>query len=172
MNRSLICSVTCKKKYGGRNCEVYDIALSDTKATAPFNYVISNPAYSGLKKRKYDRKKESDTIIQVKTDTLDHLIPATMPVHFIKIDVEGGEMGVLKGAVRILSDYHPVVVFEFGMGGSDLYGTTPEKMFSFFEGFHYQLFLLNDFIRNRSPLSLEDFSNEFYYKRNYYFVAF
>lgn len=161
-----------QKKYAGRNCQVYDIALSDTKAMAPFNYVISNPAYSGLKKRKYDRKKESDTVIQVSTDTLDHLIPAAMPIHFIKIDVEGGEMDVLKGAVRILSDYHPVVVFEFGMGGSDLYGTTPDKMFSFFEGFNYQLFLLNDFIRKRSPLGLEDFSNEFYHKRNYYFVAY
>jgi FkbM family methyltransferase len=34
------------------------------------------------------------------------------PVHFIKIDVEGYEVNVFRGAERLLRDQHPTVVFE------------------------------------------------------------
>jgi len=160
-----------QKKYSPNSCSIYNIALSDAKALSSFNYVTSNPAYSGLKKRKYDRKKETDTSIQVQTDRLDHMIPSAIPVSFIKIDVEGGEMNVLKGATRILSDFHPLIIFEFGIGGSDIYGITPEQLFSFLESFHYKLFLLQDFVRQKPSLDLENFKNQFYSKANYYFVA-
>ncbi|MFM7401390.1 MAG: FkbM family methyltransferase, partial [Bacteroidota bacterium] len=41
-----------KQKYGTDNrCHILDIALSDNKGTASFNYVVSNPSYSGLQKR-------------------------------------------------------------------------------------------------------------------------
>ena len=42
------------KKTYPPTCSFYNIALSDEKGTSNFNYVISNPAYSGLEKRKYD----------------------------------------------------------------------------------------------------------------------
>lgn len=158
-----------KQRYN--NCAVFPVALSNKKGSSSFNFVVSNPAYSGLRKRKYDRKKEKDTIIEVETDTLDHLVPATTRIDFIKIDVEGGEMDVLRGATRILSTDHPLVVFEFGIGGSDVYGTTPEEMYSFLASFHYQVSLLNDFLKNLAPLTLENFTREFYHQKNYYFIA-
>jgi FkbM family methyltransferase len=160
-----------QEKYSDKGCKVFRIALSDTRGLSSFNYVTSNPAYSGLKKRRYDRKKETDTSIPVHTDRLDNVIPPGFPVHFIKIDVEGGEMNVLKGATRILAAYHPLIVFEFGIGGSDIYGTKPEQLFSFLETFHYKIFLLRDFIRRQSPLDPDGFKNQFYNKINYYFVA-
>jgi FkbM family methyltransferase len=161
-----------KKKYSGRNCSIYNIAIANYKALVPFNYVISNPAYSGLKKRKYDKKGETDTTIEVQTDTLDNLIPDSTAILFIKIDVEGGELDVLKGATRILSNNHPIIVFEFGIGGSDVYGATPDALHSFFESFQYRVFLLEDFINKRQPLTLEELKKQFYSKLNYYFVAY
>ena len=160
-----------QKKYSHKNCNICNIALSDVKGLSSFNYVTSNPAYSGLKKRNYDRKKETEIIIQVQTDSLDQVVPSDLPVHFIKIDVEGGEMNVLRGATRILSNSHPLIIFEFGIGGSDIYGTTPEQLFSFLKSFHYGIFLLPDFIQQRSSLGLDDFREQFYSKANYYFVA-
>jgi hypothetical protein len=109
--------------------------------------------------------------IQVQTDTLDNIIPHHVPVQFIKIDVEGGEMHVLEGAERILSEHHPLVVFEFGLGGSDIYGTTPEKMFSFFTNHQYHLSLLHDFVAGGNVLSLEEFIEQFQQRKNYYFIA-
>ena len=160
-----------QKKYSHKNCSICNIALSDVKGLSSFNYVTSNPAYSGLKKRNYDRKKETEIIIQVQTDSLDKVVPSDLPVHFIKIDVEGGDMNVLRGATRILSNSHPLMIFEFGIGGSDIYGTTPEELFSFLESFQYRIFLLSYFIQQRSSLGLDDFRKQFYSKANYYFVA-
>ncbi len=161
-----------QKKYeANKNCSLFQIALSNEKKTTPFNYVISNPAYSGIKKRKYDRKNEKDISIEVEADLLDNIVPQNIPIHFIKIDVEGGEMNVLEGGKKLLAAHHPLIVFECGIGASDLYGTTPEKLFSFFAGLNYQILLMNDFIKNKQPLSSADFSDQFYQNKNYYFVA-
>lgn len=67
-----------------------DVALSDAKGTSSFNYVISNPAYSGFVKRRYDRPHEADTTITVRTNLLDDLIDPGDHVSVIKVDVEGG----------------------------------------------------------------------------------
>ena len=38
-----------------RNVEIHDIALSDSTGKVTFEHVVSNPSYSGLRRRKYDR---------------------------------------------------------------------------------------------------------------------
>lgn len=43
---------------------------------------------------------------------LDDLIPPLEPVTLVKIDVEGGELDVLRGMTAVLERCHPVVVFE------------------------------------------------------------
>ena len=161
-----------KKKYRNiKNCKVFELALSDEKGISSFNYVISNPAYSGLKKRVYDRKNEKDTTIEVHTDTLDNCVPPGIKIDFIKIDVEGAEMKVLQGAKKILTNDHPILVFEFGIGGSDIYGTTPQMLHSFFNELNYEIFLLENFIDKKNSLALDDLEEQFTSKRNYYFVA-
>jgi FkbM family methyltransferase len=153
------------------NCRIYDLALSNKTGSVSFNHVVSNPAYSGIKKRIYDRKHEVEELIHVQSDQLDHIIPEEMRVHFIKIDVEGGEMQVLEGASRVLSESHPLIVFEFGIGGSDVYETTPEKIWSFFHFYGYKVFLLENFISGAAALDLDGLRDQFHNKRNYYFVA-
>ncbi len=87
------------KKYADvDNCHIINIAASDEKGTSNFNYVSSNPAYSGLRKRDYDRPNEIDATIQVETNLLDHVIPKNVAINLIKIDVEGAELQVLQGA--------------------------------------------------------------------------
>ncbi len=160
------------KKYQKiNNLHVFPYALSNFKGQVPFHYVTSHPAYSGIKKRNFDKKSERYSLIDVKADTLDNIIPAHQPVSFIKIDVEGGEMDVMEGAQRILANHHPLVVFEFGLGGSDVYGSTPEKMYAFLRQFNYQISLLEDYINQVPSLTLEAFSQQFYNRINYYFIA-
>lgn len=161
-----------KKKYAFiKNCKFFEIALSDEKGISSFNYVISNPAYSGLKKRTYDRKNEKDITIEVHTDTLDHCVPSYIKIDFIKIDVEGAEMKVLQGGKKILAKDHPIIVFEFGIGGSDFYGTTPQLLYSFFKELNYEIFLLENFLSKKNSLSLGDLEEQFLNRKNYYFVA-
>lgn len=161
-----------KLKYAGKsNVIISDIALSNQEGTSSFNYVVSNPSYSGLQKRQYDRPNEQDTMITVRTKKLDDIWPFDLPLHLMKIDVEGGERLVLEGAIQTLSRWKPTVIFEHGMGASDLYGSTPEQIFALFEQCGLKIYLLESFLKARVALKAEEFSKQFYERLNYYFVA-
>ena len=112
-----------------KNVHLSNLALSSKKGEASFNYVVTNPSYSGLIKRKYDHKDEKDELITVQTDLLDNVLPAEHKIDLMKIDVEGGELLVLEGARKTIIQHKPVIIFEHGLGASDFYGATPEKVF-------------------------------------------
>lgn len=159
-------------KYAGAdNCHILGLALSNQEGSSSFNYVVSNPSYSGLQKRLYDRPNEQDTLITVQTKKLDDVWPADLPLHIMKIDVEGGEKLVLEGAVNTITRWKPTVIFEHGMGASDQYGSTPEQVFQLFQQCGMQIYLLEQFLTSGKALTLSDFSKQFYERRNYYFVA-
>ena len=161
------------KKYAGyTNCRILDIALSDKKGASSFNYVVSNPSYSGLLKRNYDHPNEQDTLITVRTERLDDFLPPDVPVDLVKIDVEGGEILVLRGAVETLTRCKPVVIFEHGLGASELYGATPEQVFDLFAQCGLRVSLMHRFLNDRPPLTREEFTRHYYRKLNYYFIAY
>lgn len=114
-------------KYEGK-AHFYPIALAAEKGTVTFNHVKNAPAYSGIKPRKYEVEPDIE-LVQVETDCLDHIVPETTTVSLIKIDVEGAEFGVLKGAASTIKRCKPVIIFEFGLGASDYYGTTPTAIY-------------------------------------------
>ncbi len=163
-----------QRKYAqNANVQVYDCALSDAQGEAEFNHVLTNPAYSGLQKRQYDRKDEQDQRIKVRTERLDDILPAGSPkIDLIKIDVEGGELQVLKGATALLQRDKPVLIFEHGLGASDVYGTTPNDIFDLLTACGLRLFNLSEFLRpSPQPLSREALHKQFYGREHYYFVA-
>ncbi len=156
-----------------RNIVLYDLALSNVNGNSSFNFVTSNPSYSGIKKRNYDRINETDETIEVKTARLDDvLLPQNKKIDFMKIDVEGGELGVLKGAAQLIKRDKPVIVFECGLGGSDVYDTTPAELFAFFAEFDYTISLLKNYLKEEPALDKTSFEEQYYQKLNYYFVAF
>jgi FkbM family methyltransferase len=159
-----------KNKYPA-NCHFYKTALSYEKGETTFNYVVSNPSYSGILRRKYDHPNEVDTQITVETDLLDNIIPSDLPIHFIKIDVEGAEMLVLRGAEKTIQRCKPIVVFEHGLGGSDIYGTTPKQIFEFFTHCGLHISLMYDWLNQFPPLSIEALEEQFLKNKNYYFIA-
>ena len=88
-----------KRKYGSA-VTIYKLALSNHTGESNFNFVLTDPAYSGLKKRDYD-KPEKDEMIQVETAKLDDIINPNQPIQLIKLDIEGGEYNALSGAVNL-----------------------------------------------------------------------
>ncbi len=160
-------------KYAARsNCQFYDIALSNQQGTSSFNYVVSNPSYSGLLKRRYDRANEEDTLITVRTEKLDDVLPPDFRVDFMKIDVEGGELMVLEGALETLRRCKPVVIFEHGLGASEMYGSTPEKVFDLLESCGLRVSLLDRFMKKAPAFSKAEFARQYYERVNYYFVGY
>ena len=160
-----------KNKYGGL-CEVFPFALSEQPGETSFNYVRNAPAYSGIRKRKYDVAVPDVEELHVQVESLDHLIPAAEKIDFIKIDVEGGEFNVLKGARQLLLRNKPVVVFECGLGASEFYGTQPEALFDFMENdCGYHIYSLQNFLMKKSPFTRTEFSDCYNRNTEYYFVA-
>ena len=159
------------KKYQNK-AKVFPYALSDKNGKTSFQLVKNAPAYSGIKKRRYDIPNPEIEEIKVELKTLDHVVPLNEKIDFIKIDVEGGEFDVLKGAENIIKKNKPVIIFEFGKGASDYYGTTPLDIFNYItQELGLRIFTLKSYVKNKRSLSLADFENYFNSNREYYFVA-
>lgn len=61
---------------------------------------------------------------------LDNIIPKNISIDFIKIDVEGAEYNVIKGAKNTILRNRPVIIFEFGKSSSKYYNVNAEKLYS------------------------------------------
>lgn len=155
-----------------RRIQLYNIALSNEKGQTAFNYVVSNPAYSGLRKRSYDRKDELDETIQVESGLLDEILPDDIPIDFIKIDVEGAEYLVLQGAEKTISKWTPHIVFEFGLGAANHYKVSPNDMYNYFSTKGMSINTLGGFLKSEPPFSLQEFESQYTQGQNYYFIAY
>ena len=162
------------KDFQSENVKIFDIALSDSKGISSFNYVITNPSYSGLIKRPYDRPDEKDCKIEVNTDTLDNILENEQieKVDFIKIDVEGGEYSVLKGAVNCLKTNKPTIVFEHGPGSSKVYGFTSDDLFELLcNECGLKISLMQDWLLGKPALTQTSFCDLVTRKIDYYFMT-
>lgn len=152
--------------------DVQEFALVEEPAgPLQFHHVASNPGYSGILQRSFDRPTEEVELIDVQTARLDDLVTPEQSPKVIKLDVEGAELGVLKGASRILTDDRPVVIFEHGLGAANHYDTTPRAIHDLFSDHGYELYLLGSWLESGPSLSAQQFVDQFEQQRNYYFLA-
>jgi FkbM family methyltransferase len=133
-------------------------ALSDVAGETEFSHVVGAPAYSGLRERA-DLPAGADRVqrIPVRTERLDDVLEEDYVPALIKIDVEGAEVEVLRGAVRTLERHRPFVLFEHGSGGADLYGHGPQEVYDLLEGAGMRIFDLD----GTGPYSREQFQATF-----------
>ena len=141
---------------------VVEVAVSDVEGTSEFHHVVSNPGYSGLRRRSYPRDDFEVQVVRVRTAPLDALLPPDLKMDFIKIDVEGAELQVLRGALRTIRTHRPCILFEHGKGAAEHYGTTPEMIHDLLAGeCGMRIWTLRGFLENASPLGRADFAAEF-----------
>jgi FkbM family methyltransferase len=151
---------------------VLRVALSDANGQTDFQHVVTNPAYSGLRRRRYDRPGESVRSINVETRRLDDIIPPDLRVRFMKVDVEGAELQVFLGARQTITQQKPFIVFEHGPGAADYYGTRPEHVYDFLVGdCGMHVSLMSRWLRGGAPLERPEFIARFDAARDFYFLA-
>ena len=95
------------------NINLRQFALSEAPGTAEFVLVNEAPGYSGLRERQYDMDVTTQRIV-VELRTLDSFLPELPRIRFLKVDCEGAETLVLRGARGLLARDRPVVGFECG----------------------------------------------------------
>ncbi|MBC2875779.1 MULTISPECIES: FkbM family methyltransferase [Streptomyces] len=150
---------------------VWQAAAAATEGRDSFVHVVSNPGYSGLRRRPYDRADETLVEIAVDTVRLDDVVPADARVDLVKVDVEGGEVGALRGAAELLRRESPVVVFEHG-GDHAMrdYGTTSDDLWALLvDDLGYTIHTLAGWLAAEPGLDRAAFAEEL--RTQWYFVA-
>ena len=163
----------CQKLQGkyGKRVEIYNCALSNQSGEQDFYYFEDSPALSGLRERK-SLGNHSVVPIKVPTMKLDNVWPYDRPIDLIKIDVEGAELSVLQGALDTLRRNRPTVLFEWGLGGADEFGATPEELFDLLMECGLSLSLMEYWLQGKKPFEKQEFCGQFYKHYNYFFIAY
>ena len=152
---------------------VHEVALSDYAGQASFVHVENDAAYSGLRPRIYDRPDPVLRQITVAVTRLDDVISPEQPVAFIKIDVEGGEFHVLRGATRTIQRCRPVIVFEAGGKSTGQYGVEPDEVYELTTGpLGCRLSLMQRWLTGRPPYDAAEFRDAWRRGAEYYFIAY
>lgn len=150
-----------RRKFPG--VTIHGCALSDEEGEAEFFVNLAQSGFSSLAEQQGDVRK-----IVVKKQRLDGLLTRA---DLIKVDVEGAELGVLRGATQLLDACRPLIMFESGPG--NVLGYTKEAMFSFLSERNYGLMAPNRMAHTGGPMTLDGFLDSHEYPRpttNYFAV--
>lgn len=82
---------------------------------------------------------------EIATESLDNVLRKISVGHVdvIKMDVQGAEELVLRGAMEILTSSHPAVIFEVYSAGTVLLGLSPYGAWDFLHNLGYEFFVVD-----------------------------
>ncbi|MCH8488813.1 MAG: FkbM family methyltransferase [Oceanicaulis sp.] len=85
-----------------------------------------------------NQEMEYRDVAQVEAATIDDILSAnTLPLGFIKLDLEGADLHALFGARDTLARYRPVVAFENSVHAPEVHGFTLPEVAGYFHGLGY-----------------------------------
>jgi len=88
------------------NIECFNYGLSDKESTCPMTFDKKNIGGAKL------ASGISSNTVSVSLKTLDQSIDLGEQIRLLKIDVEGHELEVLKGAKKTITTHQPIIIFE------------------------------------------------------------
>jgi FkbM family methyltransferase len=149
---------------------IHACAVSEEEGETSFFVDELRPGYSSLAARDESQMRE----IRVQIHRLDDLVPDDAAVDLVKVDVEGAELGVLRGAESLFARCRPTVIFESGNKSGARLGFTREGLFRWFDEHDYDVLVPNRVAHDAAALSEEGFIESHAYPRrtlNYVAVA-
>lgn len=143
-----------QKKFPGVN--VFNCGASDKEGAITFHVNVNQSARSTIHPTADDLAQ--CVTLEIPLRSLDDLFPKTYSPGFVKIDVEGAEASVFDGMKDIAARAKPAIVFESTPDGLQGFGLTTTHNFEAVRRLNYSIWLFNDYLAGRSPLSLDEFN--------------
>ena len=137
---------------------VHQVAVSNVSGESPFFHVVDQPGYSGLRRLGSIPSGMTVHEIVVRTEPLDDLLPADLPIAFMKIAVGGAQLQVLEGAEHTIERWSPLIVFEHGTSALLAYGTSSAMMWELLvERYGLRISRPADWLARKRPLTAAEF---------------
>ncbi len=113
------------------------IALSDQKGTAKMSVASGDSSLF---------HHESDRFIEVPLATLDEFMSEHQIncAHALKLDVEGAELHVIRGANHTIQNFKPIMMVELNATTLKAAGTSPEELFRTIVSYGYRAYVIRN----------------------------
>jgi len=127
------------------NTQCFNLALSDFDGTSTFNVSLDgHDAFNSFSLPHHGEHYIEQEIEVKKLDNYYSLIQPYKNKILIKVDVEGWEYSVIKGAEKILSDLDPVLILEFNDENTIHSSKKCTDLYALLNTYGYKLYSLND----------------------------
>lgn len=125
---------------GLHNVRLFNYGLSDKEAKLPFKY---DPKLSGAASLSYKGKGKTTRIVYGTVRKLDAILPRlARKIDFIKCDVEGAELLVLKGGYNSIRKQLPVIFVEMLRKWAKRFNYHPNDIISLMKSLNYSCFYI------------------------------
>jgi FkbM family methyltransferase len=133
------------RQNGLSNIKYYRVALSDYEGTAPFNVSVDgHDAFNSFSLPQHGNEYKPETVDVKMLDSFYDSIKAYKNRILLKVDVEGWEYNVIKGAVKVFRELNPVIIIEFNDENTK---NSPHKcrdVYTLIQSYGYDLFSLDN----------------------------
>lgn len=124
------------------NIQVYSVGLGETEGQRVLYVPYVNSGEASLARFTENAYQDSEYYeVQVQVQVGDDLLQKAVP-RLIKIDVEGGEVGVLKGLAKLIDRHRPLILAEYIPQHASRFGSSFDDIRAIAQEHFYKIFKL------------------------------
>jgi FkbM family methyltransferase len=133
-------------------CTLHGFAVGEQTGQIEFYRDPDATGYNSLVKGHSDRQ----IAMSVEIKRLDDVLKDEKP-DMIKIDIEGAELGALRGGAAVIAAHRPTIMFESTELGTNAMGYAPQMVWDWFQDMGYGIYVPDRLAHDAEPMACETF---------------